>query len=125
MGADRTPSISEYGFQTVLMLSRHPQSSSPVFQTSMGADRTPPIGICFSDSFDAFSASLELNSGTSNQYGADPGLKGTEILRIASPGHGFKEAWSLEMLMGGPWGHGGSNIQRKSIKYKKNTRLII
>ena len=86
----------------------------------MGADRTPPIGICFSGSFDAFSAPLELISGTSNQYGADPGLKGTEILRIASPGHGFKEAWGLEMLMGGLWGHGGSKTQRKSTNYKEN-----
>ena len=103
-------------FQAVLMLSRHHESSSPVFRTSMGADRTPPIGICLSGSFDAFTASLKLISGTSNQYGVDPGVKGTETLRIASPGHGFKKAWSLEMLMGCLWGHGGSKIQRKLTK---------
>ena len=67
-----------------------------MFQISMGAYRTPLFGICFSGSFHAFSASLKLIYGTSNQYGADPGVKGTETLRIASPGHGVKEAWRVQ-----------------------------
>ena len=36
---------------------------SPVFQASMGADRTPSITTYMFDCFDAFSASLELISG--------------------------------------------------------------